>query len=162
ACAPRGDPAGAERDGVWGDDIAAQPAEPGKKGLEDWGITSDRLRQVAESSDVRIYTPGSTAGTPVNVLGSLDAPELSWDEHAETLRDEIEGVVSSLLALVGIQAEPVSSPAHILLANLIENEWRAGRHLDLAKLVGMVPDPPLRKLGVFQLDDFYPKQSRME
>lgn len=160
--APWIDPADAERAGVSVDDIAAQSAETWKKGLEDWGITSDRLRQVAESSDVRIYTPGSTAGTPVNVLGSLDAPELSWDEHAETLRDEIEGFVSSLLVLVGVQADPLSSPEHILLANLIENEWRAGRHLDLAKLVGMVPDPPLRKLGVFQLDDFYPKRARME
>ena len=156
------DPAEAERAGVSIDEMAQQTAETWKQGLADWGVDSERMRQVSDAANVRIYTPGSTAGTPINVLGSLDAPPLSWDENAETLRDEIEGFVSSLLVLVGVEADPVSSPEHILLANLIENEWRAGRHLDLATLVGMVPDPPLRKLGVFQLDDFYPKASRME
>ena len=63
---------------------------------------------------------------PLNVIGSLRAPALSWDTEAETLRDEIEGTVTSLLGLVGITADPLSSREHVLLSNLIENAWRAG------------------------------------
>ena len=74
---------------------------------------------------------------PLNVIGSLDAPTLSWDEDEETIRDEIEGTVSSLLGLVGIDADPLGSREHVLLANLLEHNWRAGNDLDLG-----APDHP--------------------
>ena len=74
--------------------------------------------------------------------------------------DEIDGFVSGLLGLVGIDADPLSSREHILLSNLILNEWTAGRSLDLPTLVGMVQQPPIRKLGVFELDQFFPPKDR--
>ena len=107
-----------------------------------------------------IYTPGSSAGVPLNVIGSLRAPALSWDTEAEALRDEIEGTVTSLLGLVGIAADPLSSREHVLLSNLIENAWRAGKDLDLGTLIGEVQSPPLRKLGVFEIDAFFPPSDR--
>ena len=57
-----------------------------------------------------IYTPGSEAGVPLNLVGSLRAPPLSWETEAETLRDEIEGTVTSLLGLVGIDRRPAVEP----------------------------------------------------
>ena len=96
------------------------------------------------------------------MLGSLRAPALSWDTEAETLRDEIEGTVTSLLGLVGITADPLSSREHVLLSNLIENAWRAGRDLDLGTLIGEIQTPPLRKLGVFEIDAFFPPKDRTE
>src|SRR4029079_6353013 len=78
----------------------------------------------------------------------------------ETLRDEIEGIVTSLLGLVGIDADPLSSREFVLLANLLENAWRAGQSLDLGSLIGQVQSPPLRKLGVFDLDTFFPPKDR--
>ena len=99
---------------------------------------------------------------PLNVIGSLRAPALSWDTEAETLRDEIEGTVTSLLGLVGIAADPLSSREHVLLSNLIENAWRAGRDLDLGALIGEIQSPPLRKLGVFEIDAFFPPKDRTE
>ena len=107
-----------------------------------------------------VYTPGSTAGVPLNVIGSLRAPDLSWDTDAEALRDEIEGTVTSLLALVGIAADPLASREHVLLSNLVENAWRAGRDLDLGTLIGEIQSPPLRKLGVFEIDQFFPPADR--
>ena len=68
--------------------------------------------------------------------------------------------MSGLLALLGIEADPLSSPEHIRLANLIDHAGTAGLHVDLAALVGMVQDPPTRKLGVLELDSFYPKAHR--
>ncbi len=142
------------------DELAAQTAETWQRGLEGWEIGADRMRALGGAADFTIYTLGSTAGVPLNVVGSLAAPSLDWEEGAETLRDEIEGFVSSLLVLAGITADPISSPEHILLANLVEKAWREGRDLDLAGLIGQVQNPPLRKLGVFELDTFFPEKER--
>ena len=97
---------------------------------------------------------------PLNVIGSLQAPKLSWDTEAEALRDEIQGTVTSLLRLVGIEADPLASREHVLLSNLVENAWRAGRDLDLGTLIAEIQSPPLRKLGVFELDQFFPPADR--
>ncbi len=143
-------------------DVYAQlTAESWKQGLESNGIGPERIEQF-HAVDLTIYTPGSTSGVPLNVVGSLRAPPLSWDSEAETLRDEIEGVVTSLLTLIGVDAAPLSSREHVLLSNLIENAWRSGRDLDLASLIGEIQSPPLRKLGVFEVDAFFPPKERTE
>src|SRR4051794_26042709 len=76
------------------------------------------------SADVTIYTPGSEAGVPLNIIGSLAAPPLSWETESEALRDEIEGIVTSVLGLVGIAVDPLAGREFVLLANLIEHAWR--------------------------------------
>ncbi len=146
-------------DGESAADKAESTASLWRNGLEDWGVPSERISSLKESP-VTIYTPGSTAGSPLNVVGSLGAPD--GIDDVETMRDEIEGFVTSLLTLVDIEADPLSSREHILLSNLIENAWSAGRDLDLAALVGQVLEPPIRKLGVFELDQFFPADARMK
>jgi hypothetical protein len=148
----------AKQAGATPDDFAAQQAETWKKGLASWGIESPRLQSLVDAVDFTIYTPGSTSGVPVNIVGSLQAPAEAGD--LETMRDEIDGYVSGLLGLVGIDADPLSSREHILLSNLIETSWTAGRSLELATLVGEVQSPPIRKLGVFELDSFFPPKER--
>ncbi|MDG2111461.1 MAG: ATP-binding protein, partial [Actinomycetota bacterium] len=158
----------AERDGITTDQLAANTADMWKNGLAGWDIDGDRVRRLKDGSEITIYTPGSTAGVPLNMIGSLDAPELTDKTspleslQLETVRDEIEGFVTSLLSLVGIDADPLSSREHILLSNIIEHSWADGRNLDLAGLVGQVMDPPMRKLGVFELDQFFPVDDRMQ
>ncbi|MDF1595785.1 MAG: ATP-binding protein [Acidimicrobiia bacterium] len=140
--------------------LATQTADLWKNGLGSWDIGPDRMTALGTGAGFTIYTPGSTSGIPLNIIGSLAAPAIDWDSDAETGRDEIEGFVSSLLVLAGIVADPISSPEHILLANIIEKAWREGRSLDLATLIGQVQEPPIRKLGVFDLDTFFPKKER--
>ena len=70
--------------------------------------------------------------------------------------------MTSLLGLVGITADPLSSREHVLLSNLVENAWRAGKSLDLGSLIGQIQAPPLRKLGVFEIDAFFPPNERTE
>jgi hypothetical protein len=154
------DPAEANRQNIAPEELAEKTAELWKSGLEGWGIDGDRMRRLGMTADFGIYTPGSTAGIPLNVVGSLQAPAIDWDIHAETGRDEIEGFVSSLLTLAGINADPIASPEHILLATIIERAWRAGTDLDLAALIGQIQQPPIRKLGVFELDSFFPPKDR--
>jgi hypothetical protein len=150
----------AQAAGVSVEAYAEQQATVWREGLAAGGIGPERLQALRDAGDVTIYTPGSTAGVPLNIVGSLAAPPLSWDTDAEALRDEIEGTVTSLLALVGIQADPLSSREHVLLSNLIENAWRAGRDLDLGGLIGEIQTPPIRKLGVFEIDQFFPPADR--
>jgi hypothetical protein len=155
------DEAAAAKEGVSPDEKAATTAETWKAGLTKAGISTERMAKLREGSKMTIYTPGSSAGVPLNVLGSLAAPKLDWETEAEVIRDEIEGFVSSVLALADITADPVSSPEHILLATIIETWWRDGKDLDLATLVGQIPKPPMRKLGVFDVDTFFPEKNRM-
>ena len=140
-------------------DFAAAQAKAWTDGLAGWAITPDRIAALRTSVAFTIYTPGSTAGVALNIVGSLQAPSDVSD--AEMVGDEIEGFVSGLLSLVDIDADPLSSREHILLSNLILNEWTAGRSLDLPTLVGMIQQPPIRKLGVFELDQFFPQKDRM-
>ncbi|MCP9485918.1 MAG: DUF853 family protein [Gaiellaceae bacterium MAG52_C11] len=144
------------------EEYAAKVAGEWREGLAASGIGPERIRALRDTAELTVYTPGSSAGVPLNLIGSLRAPALSWETDAETLRDEIEGTVTSLLGLVGIAADPLSSREHVLLSNLVEHAWRAGRDLDLGTLIGEIQSPPLRKLGVFELDAFFPPSARTE
>ncbi len=148
----------ATKAGVTVPEFAAAQAKAWTDGLGGWGITPDRIATLREKAMFTIYTPGSNAGVGLNIIGSLQAPGAGADP--EIVGDEIEGFVSGLLSLVDIESDPLSSREHILLSNLILNEWNAGRSLDLPILVGLVLNPPIRKLGVFELDQFFPPKDR--
>jgi hypothetical protein len=139
----------------------ADPADVAKQwseGLAEWDIEPGRIAQLRDAAEFTIYTPGSTSGVPLDIVGGLDRPAEGAD--AEIVSDEIEGYVSGLLNMVGIEVDPLASEEHILLSNLIHHAWSSGRDIDLASLVGQVQDPPLRKLGVYELDAFYPTKDR--
>ena len=149
----------ARRQSVTPDELAAQVAGQWKDGLASWDIDQARMRQLADKAVLTVYTPGSTSGTSLNVLGSLTAPGLI---DTEAIRDEIEGFVSSILVLAGIKSDPISGPEHILLATIIETAWSQKQDLDLASLIVQVQQPPFRKLGVFELDAFIPPGDRTD
>ncbi len=137
---------------------------PPRCGDRGWPATTSRRNGCVVSPtgpDITIYTPGSSAGVGLNVLGSLAVPDLDWDTESEVIRDEIGSLVSSLLVLAGVESDPVAGQEHILLATIIEHLWREGRDLDLATLVGQIPKPPFRKMGVFDVDTFFPEKDRM-
>jgi hypothetical protein len=143
--------------GVTPDEFASQQATAWKEGLAGWGYGPEQITKLRATCDFTIYTPGSQSGVAMNIVGSLQVPGV---DDAEVIGDEIEGYVSGLLGLIGVDADPLSSREHILLANLIQHSWAAGQSLDLPTLVGMVQQPPVRKLGVFELDQFFPPDDR--
>ncbi len=142
-------------------DYAKYIAETWQKGLADWGQGPERIRMLKKSVDLSIYTPGSDAGQPVSILASLSAPKLDWSNNEELLRDKIQGTVSALLDLAGIQADPIQSREHILLSNIFEYHWRRGEDLDLARLITAIQTPPVRQLGVFDVETYFPEKERM-
>ena len=139
---------------------AFEKAELWKSGLQKSGIGAERIQALHDKVDFTIYTPGSSAGIPLNVIGSLNAPADDVDD--ETLQDEIDGFSSSLLGLIGIDSDPLSSREHILLSNIIHWHWSKGKSLDLGTLIAMVQQPPMRKLGVIDLDTFFPPADRVK
>jgi hypothetical protein len=149
----------AQKAGLDMDAFAEQQATAWKDGLGGWSITPERLAELRQKVEFTIYTPGSSAGTPINIVGSLQAPAAGSDP--EVVSDEIDGYVSSLLGMIGISGDPLSSREHILLANIIQNAWSQGQGLDLATLLAQVQQPPMRKLGVLELDAFFPANDRM-
>ena len=151
------DPAKARERGISVPELAAEEASNWLEGLSGWGLGSEDIRQLNAKSRPVIYTPGSSAGTPLNIVGNLTGdPEA--DE--ETARAETATLVSGLLALMDIDSDPLSSREHILLSNLIEKSRMDGRPVDLGSLIQQVMKPPIRKLGVFDVDTFYPESER--
>ncbi len=153
-------PDDARRKGMTEAEYARVVAETWRKGLADWDQGPDRIRALKNAAEFRIYTPGSDAGLPVSILASFKCPPLSWDDDEEILRDQIQGTVSALLGLVGITADPLRSREHILLSHILETAWRAGEDLDLARLIAAIQNPPMRQLGVFDVDTFFPPKER--
>ena len=141
--APWVDPGAAARAGVDVDTFAAQEAARWKEGLAGWGQDGERIRRLRAAADFAIYTPGSDAGRPLSVLGSL-APPADRDD-AEGLRDAIASTATGLLALVGIAADPVQSREHILLATILQDAWTKGQSLDLPTLIAPHPGPGRRR-----------------
>ncbi len=150
----------ARRKGMEPAAFAAAQADAWRKGLAEWGMGPERIRALRDSADFAIYTPGSEAGIPVSILRSFAAPPAGQLDDAEALRERIGGTVGALLGLMGIEADPVRSREHILLATILEHHWRRGEDLDLGKLILAIQEPPVRTLGVFDVDTFYPQKER--
>jgi len=150
----------ARRDGKDVKAAAAAAAAAWKKGLADWGLGPADIAALKKAHDAVVYTPGSRAGVPLDVLQSLDAPSVSFDSAEEDLRDEIQTVVSGLLGLVRVEADPLQSPAAVFLATLVERSWRAGKGLDLESLIGAIAEPPFDKIGALPLETAFPRKDR--
>lgn len=131
------------------------------EGLASFGLGSDQIAALRDRASFTIYTPGSDAGVGLNLIGSLRAPS-GAAEDSEGRIDEIGSVVSGLLSLMGIESDPLAGREHILLTNLLDRAWANGESLDLASLIAQIQTPPMRKLGVLELDTFYPSKDRME
>jgi hypothetical protein len=150
----------ARRKGKTVEEFATSTAETWGNGLADWGIGGEQMRLLAQHTKYTIFTPGSEMGTPLNIMGSLAAPKLDWETESEAILERIGGTVAALLGLAGVNADPVRSREGILLANIFEHAWRKGEDLDLEKLINQITTPPVKKLGAFEVDTFYPPKDR--
>ncbi len=157
------DEGAAARAGETPDAFAAGQAELWRQGLASSGQAPERIAKLAAAAERVLYTPGSTAGVPLSILRALDAPDAAVVEDGEALRERVQSSVSGLLGLVGLvgaDADPIQSREHILLSNLVERAWREGRNLDLASLIHQIQKPPIERVGVFELETFFPAAER--
>lgn len=141
-------------------EYAAAQATKWREGLAAWGQTGERIRRLREACDVALYTPGSELATPVSILASFAAPPAAVVADGDLFRDRVEVAATSLLSLAGVDADPLRSREHILVSTLLAEAWRAGRDLDLAALIAQLQKPPIAKVGVMDLETFFPADDR--
>ena len=153
------DEAEAQRQGTDPDAKAAETAETWAGGLAEWGQGADRVRRLRDAAAVTVYTPGSDAGVPVSVLGALTPPPADA-RSGEAFTERVDATVGGVLSLLGVEADPMSSPEHVFLARVVGDAWAAGRTLTLADLIGALQAPPFETIGVLGVDQFFPARQR--
>ncbi|EMI53145.1 ATP-binding protein, partial [Rhodopirellula sallentina] len=150
----------ASRKGMTLDEFATSTAEKWKAGLASWGQTPERVAKFKAAADVAIYTPGSSIGLPLTVLKSFDAPPPEVLDDADAMRERVTGAASGLLTLLGMEADPLLSREHILISSILDHCWREQRHVSIGDLIGLITSPPIKRVGVLDLDSFMSASDR--
>ena len=150
----------ARRKGMSTQAFAADRANLWRNGLEEWGQDGARIRRLRETVDMAIYTPGSDAGLQLQVMRSFAAPPEAIRDDFETMQTRVAASVSGLLGLLRIDADPIRSREHILLSNIIDRAWRAGRDLDLPSLIQQIQNPPFDRIGIMDIEAIFPAKER--
>ena len=134
---------------------AEQIAAKWKKGLAEWEQDGARIERLRSAVDVRVYTPGSRAGVPLSVLKSLRVGA----EDPEDAAARTTTVAASLLSLAGVNDAGPHSREHALVAALLT---QSDGQTDLPRLVEQILRPPFDKVGVMDLETFFPSRDRQE
>src|SRR5215813_10370202 len=150
----------ARKKGLSSADYANQQAELWKNGLQTWQQDGARIQRLRDAADFAIYTPGSNAGLPVSILKSFAVPAEDVRNDQELLHERINTTVTSLLGLLGIEADPLQSREHILLSTILDHTWKQDADLDLAALIHAIQSPPVAKIGVMDMESFFPSKDR--
>ena len=141
-------------------DYATQQAQLWSNGLNSWGQSSERIKRLRQSAEFVVYTPGSNSGIPVSILKSFSKPPQAIMEDNELLSDQINTTVTSLLGLLGISVDPIRSREHILVSTILNSAWENNQDMDLATLIHQIQSPPVNRIGVLDLDAFFPAKDR--
>jgi hypothetical protein len=152
----------AARQGLSPEAFAEKVASQHAAGLAEWGQDVARIQRFRDACDLTIYTPGSSAGIELSLLRSFEPPDAAVLEDAELFAGKVEGTVSGLLGLIGIEADALRSREHTLLSQIFFAAWAAGKGLDLAGIIGAIQAPPFERVGVIELESFYPKKDRAD
>ena len=150
----------AHRKGMTADQYAQDRARLWQKGLADWGQGPDRIQRLRDTAEFVVYTPGSEAGLPVSVLSSFAAPGPAVLADNDLFRDRIATTATSLLGLLGIDADPIRSREHILFSTILQHAWQQGQNMDLGALIQAIQSPPVSRIGVLDVESFYPSKDR--
>ena len=152
----------AQRQGQTAEAFSAAQAELWHSGLTDWEQPTERIQALRDAAEFAIYTPGSDAGIPISILSSFDAPAQAVRKDSDLFQDRIASTATSLLALLGLDVDPLRSREHILLTTIFNHAWSKGQNLDLGSIIRLVQNPPFQKVGVMDLESFFPSKDRFE
>ena len=142
-------------------DYAEKTSTIWKEGIHSWGQDSQRVAKLQAVAKT-IYTPGSSAGVAINIMSSLETPPAEVMQDSDTFASYLKSTTTSLLSLIGINADPLDSKEYILLAQVITKSWLASEDLSIEMLIGKIIKPNFKKIGVLPLDDFYPQEARFK
>lgn len=137
----------------------ASEARKWSEGLAGWGLAAADVGALRAARDATIYTPGSSAGVPLDLFGAL-TPGAATDEEGR--RDVVGAFLTGLLGLVGIDADPVTSRELILLSQCVDALFAEGKTASLEALLPMAAQPPFGTVGALPLETFYPAKERQQ
>jgi phage host-nuclease inhibitor protein Gam len=157
--APWVDPSDAAARGLTPVALAAMQAETWKKGLAEWEEDGARIARLKAAANVCVFTPGSRAGTPLALLKSLRAPA---GEDNEDARARVTSTAASLLSLAGYTDLAPHNREQTLVAAILSTPSDPGTPADLAWLVQQIQRPSFDRVGVLDLDTFYPAKDRQD
>ena len=143
------------------EEMAQSTAAMWKSGIESFGQDLERVKSFA-SVEKTIYTPGSSAGVGVNILGSFEVPSEAILDDSDTFAALINTTVSSLLALVSLKSDSLNSKEHLLISNIFNHFWTQNISLSIEELIGYVVSPPFEKIGMLSLKSIYPQKERLK
>ncbi len=152
----------ARRKEMSADEYAANQAEMWRNGLASWGQTGERIQRLRDAVEFTIYTPGSTAGVPVSILSSFAAPPAEVRSDGDLLQERVSSTATGLLGLLGINADPIRDREHILLSTILSHFWHRSQDLTLERLILSIQTPPVERVGVLDLESFYPSKDRFQ
>jgi hypothetical protein len=143
------------------DDYGADEAARWTKGLAEWGQDGSRIARLRGAAEFALYTPGMKSGRPVSIIQSFAAPPPAILEDSDLLSDRLTTATTSVLTLAGVDADS-RGREHVLVSTLFSEAWKNGRGLDLASLIAQVQAPPITRVGVLDLESFYPSKDRFQ
>ncbi len=145
--------------GITADELAEEKADAWRAGLTGSAQTGDRIRVMRERCDFALYTPGGLFGRPLSVEGLFNAP---LEKDIEIVNDMVVSASSSVLHLIGIDADPIKSREHVFLSEIIRQRWSEGKAVDLPHLIQAVQNPPIKTIGVMDIESFFPEKNRFD
>ena len=98
-----------------------------KKGLGAWGQDGARISEACATPPTsRSTRPGSRAGRAGLDPRVVRAPSEEEREDEERMAEAVTTTATSVLTLLGVDADPVQSREHILLSAILHDAWQQG------------------------------------
>ena len=147
--------------GLTKEELAIKVSNSYKEGIQRDFQDLSRVKKLKDSADFTIYTPGSSAGIQVSILSSFKAPTIEILEDMELFSNIINSTVHSILSLIDNKSDETSKES-ILLASIFTSYFKEQRDLTLEELITLIVTPPFSKIGVFDLETFFPQNDRLK
>ncbi|CAD7288395.1 hypothetical protein LMG7974_00988 [Campylobacter majalis] len=144
--------------GLSREQMATSLAKTWQEGLSDTYQDHSRVKLLKNSANYTIYTPKSSVGVSVALLGDFHVPNI---DDEEALVSYIGSISASLLSLLGIDVDE-SSKEYILLSKIFQTKFAKNENLSIEELITLIVEPPFDKIGVFDIEKFYPATDRFK
>ncbi|WP_169942213.1 DUF87 domain-containing protein [Campylobacter sp. RM15925] len=148
----------AQNKGLSVEEFAQNESQTWKKGIENSFQSLERVKTFKDSVELKIYTPKSSAGVGVALLGDFACPYM---DNEEEFSEYVSSLASSILSLIGVDND-VNSKEHLLISNIFTHKFKENSDVTLEELIGFIATPPFAKIGVFDVEKFYPSSERMK
>ncbi len=138
--------------------------------LKEFSVPKERLEEFDQKTKVVVLTPRSTTGIPLSI-SSLPSPppnvKALMEVEPETILDLIDTIVRALIMRLFPREPPEKHRTEEkLLDEIIRHAWENDIPLEgidgLATLVGLVENPPMKKIGVMDVDSYILPRDRHE